>query len=108
MEKVLKKVESIFMDTNEGVNVLYRAKGSEYGALLWTVSNDYGSVEGRIVLLFGCDEELRFSLNVFDWKGKGNFFVEDKLVAEFDNLEEGEKIVSKYVRDYMNEDYFVE
>ena len=107
--KELKGVNRLFSDTNEGVNVLYREKGSEYGALLWTVTDSYGSVEATVVTLFGClSEELtKVDLILDGFNGGGMFRVDGEEMDEFDNIEKGEEMATRYIRECLNEDFFV-
>ena len=111
MEKKLVKVEKIFEDTNEGITILYDKNSCELGVLLWTVDTEYGSADCRLLTLGGTswDETLKFGVSIENWDGKGYFWVDDfKKVESFPDLVEGERIVSKYIRDFLNEDYFVE
>ena len=110
MEKEVIKLESIFRDTNEGVNVLYDESGRDIGALLWTVDTEYGSVDARLITLGGTiwDNTLEFGLRIENWDGKGYLRDEKGKLEEFSNIDDGERIATKYILDILNEDIYIE
>ena len=111
MEKELVGVNRFFSDTDEGITIIYDKNGSQSGALLWEVINDYGSIEARYISLGGTtwDEPFFFGIVVKNWDGEGYFWIDEdaKRVSDFSNLDEGEEIVARYFRNFFNEDYFV-
>jgi len=116
MIKEIVKVEKLFTDTDEGITKLYDKNGCELGVLLWTVDTEYGSSDCRLLTLGGTlwDETLMFGLSVKNWNGEGFFWVDDLnkekgycLKTEFSNLDEGERIATEYIRNTLNEDFFV-
>jgi hypothetical protein len=111
MDKVkdLVKVDRLFSDTDEGVNVLYNERGEDVAAFLWVVDDNYGSVSGRLVTLFGCgwDEMTEIRLILSDWSGKGRMTIDDKEIGEFDNLDEGERLATAKFESFMREGLYV-
>jgi hypothetical protein len=111
MDKVkdLVKVDRLFTDTDEGVNILRNERGEDIAALLWVVDDNYGSVDARLVTLFGCgwDEMTEIRLKVSDWNGKGKMFVDEKEWKTFETLDEGERMAREAIESFMREPLYV-
>jgi hypothetical protein len=107
----LVKVTDLFRDTDEGVTVLYEENGTESGVLLWSVGNDYGSVEARIITIGGTiwDNPLKFGVRVRNWEGEGELYDEDfeGAIDSFKDLVESAELVTKYVLNILGEDIYI-
>ena len=105
------KVTDLFRDTDEGVTVLYDKYGAEEGVLLWSIGNDYGSVEARLITIGGTiwDNPLKFGVRVRNWEGEGELYDEDydTPIETFKSLEESAKLVTKYILDILGEDIYI-
>ena len=106
------KLERLFRDTDEGVTVLYDKDGNEYGAFIWSIGNDYGSVGARLITLGGTiwDNPLIFGVAVRNWEGEGYLYDADfdGELRTFKNTEEADEVATKYVLDILEEDNYIE
>jgi len=111
MEQVkgLVKITKIFTDTDEGITIVYNERGSEIGVILWVIDDNYGSVTLRYVPYLGCgDEEVTIMrVKLLSWEGVGDVYLDGEKYMSIATIDEGEDIVTSYIRNYANEDMYI-
>ena len=107
--KGLVKLEKIFTDTDEGITVVYNERGSEIGVILWVIDDNYGSVTLRYLPYLGCgDEELTIMrVKLLSWEGVGVVYLDGKEYMKINTIDEGEEVVTSFIRNYANEDMYI-